>query len=396
MSMTLQEQAWQSGLVLLDEDSEWNTNDWPPLEGGWREYPASVVIDHPDKNNDTSKRQTVVVMGGFQLGQGNMKSVLVLNLSESNQQWREGPPMNKKKIGHAAVVCNGSLYVIGGRDAGPSLDCIEQIDANDLLQSSSISSNTNEIHWKTLNCRLSTGKYGCGAVAVHNRYLVVVGGRNQGQSLSSVDIIDTNNHSVTVGACLNAPRFGCASVVVGHRIFVVGGHNNNGYPYLESVEYLDFAKPCAKDETKKETASTIIMSLSSTWTTLSGLVLSRPRHSCAAVAVGSCIVVAGGEANPTVQVLDTHSNRMWNLPSIEAPVEGCSMVTVANQIAVIGGYVNPSCATLPFMDKHSWCFSRLCEQLPNDHSLEEMHIQHAVLSPLSTSTFNRKRVKTNP
>ena len=32
-TMTLQEQARQSGLVLLDEI--WNHNDWPALEGGW-------------------------------------------------------------------------------------------------------------------------------------------------------------------------------------------------------------------------------------------------------------------------------------------------------------------------------------------------------------------------
>ena len=115
MSMTLKEQAWQSGLVLPDETAEWNETNWPPLEGRWRIEHASVVLNHPDQDNDTNnKGQTVVVLGGRQRGQGVVNSVLVLNLTDPNKQWREGLPMNKSREGHAAVVCNGGVYVMGG------------------------------------------------------------------------------------------------------------------------------------------------------------------------------------------------------------------------------------------------------------------------------------------
>ena len=69
------------------------------------------------------------------------------------------------------------------------------------------------------------------------------------------------------------------------------------------------------------------------------------------VAVGSCLVVAGGRGNSTVEVLDTFRNHMWNLPLLENYRDGCSLVTVANQVAVIGGGSNPSCATFPLLDK---------------------------------------------
>ena len=93
--MTLNEQAWQSGLVLSYETPEWNENDWPPLEGGWRSSHATVVLDHPDTENDSNNRaQTVVVLGGYQTVQGALDSILVLNLAESTKQWREGPRMN--------------------------------------------------------------------------------------------------------------------------------------------------------------------------------------------------------------------------------------------------------------------------------------------------------------
>ena len=69
--LTLQQQAQQSGLTFVDSDHnndvpQWNVNDWPPLLGGWRLWHASVVLDHPGKDNP----QTVVVLGGDKQGQG--------------------------------------------------------------------------------------------------------------------------------------------------------------------------------------------------------------------------------------------------------------------------------------------------------------------------------------
>ena len=136
MTMTLKDQAWESGLILSDETPEWNENDWPPLVGGWRSHHASVVLDH-----------TVVVLGGYKHLQHNVNSVLVLNLATPDKQWRQGPSMNKKRSGHAAVVCNGGIYVMGGFNGYSKLDCMEQIDANDLLQPLSTSSITHESHW---------------------------------------------------------------------------------------------------------------------------------------------------------------------------------------------------------------------------------------------------------
>ena len=364
MATTLKEQAWQSGLVLYDETPEWNFEDWPPLEGGWRYRHATVVLDHPDTdgNDDNPKRQTVVVMGGRQQGEYVTNSVLVLNLANPNKQWREGPPMNKSRRGHAAVVCNRAVYVMGGYADNSMFDCMERIDANDLLQSSSTSSSSKKSHWTTLNCRLSTGRCGCCAVAVHNRYIVVIGGYDGSRTLPSVDIIDTRHHTVTPGPSMTVPRRFCTSAVIGHRIFVVGSHGEHGN--VDSVEYLDYATPWDNHETKEQTGSTFI-SFSPTWTTQSELRLSNARSCYAMVAVGSCLVVTGGYES-SVEVLDTHHNCMWNLPPFGNDRIGCSMVTVANQVAVIGGWINPSCATLPLMDRNSWCFRRLFKQPRNE------------------------------
>ena len=244
--MTLQEQAWQSGLVLLDE--KWNETDLPPLEGGWRFNHASVVLNHPDQDGNDNKdnAQTVVVVGGVNKDWRSTNSVLVLNLAESNQQWREGPPLNKRRRGPAAVVCNGGVYVMGGGNGPSNWNCIERIDASGLLQSAStLNSSQQKIHWVTLNSPLSTGRIACAAVAVHNRYIVVVGGWSvqEVSVFSSVDIIDTNSHIVTAGPSMNFPRINFASAVIGHRILVAGCSTR--------VEYLDYANHCDNDEQRR-------------------------------------------------------------------------------------------------------------------------------------------------
>ena len=284
---------------------------------------------------------------------------------------------------------------MGGYSEGSCLNCIERIDVQDLLQSPLTTTTTQDSHWTTLTCRLSTKRKGCCAVAVHNRNIVVMGGDGCGRTLSSVDIIDTWTHTVTAGPSMNIPRQFCSSAVIGHRIYVLGGEEEHDH-ILDSVEYLDCATPRDNHETKEQTGSTFI-SFSSSWITHSDLVPSNARISCAMVAVGSCLVVAGGWSNSTVEVLDTHRNRVWNLPPFTNNRHGCTMVTVANHVAVIGGWDNPTCATLPLLDRNSWCFRRLFKQPRNEwyYCLERSGNKDVNVTSRTISTSALKRLRTN-
>ena len=281
----------------------------------------------------------------------------LLSLAEQNNQWREGPPLNENRGSHAAAACNGGVYVIGGWNGSSCLDSIERINVENLLTRSSAVYTRNQ--WTTLNCRLSTKKGKCSAAAIYNRYIVVLGGyRGKVNYFSSLDIIDTavlSNHTVIVGPSMTVPRCSCASAVIGHRIFVVGGYNGKD---LTSMEYLECHDP--SDQETMNTANTVFP-FSCRWTSHE-LELSVPRSDHAAVAVGSCLLVLGGYAT-NEEVLDTRRNTVWTIPRSTGLRYSCSAVVHSKGIAVIGGRRDSSCATLSLIDKNTWCFRRLTEQM---------------------------------
>ena len=129
----MQEQARLSKLVFpdtnKDEMPQWKSDSWPPLLGGWRNFHASVIV-----NGEKKEQQTVVVIGG-DTAKDPTNSVLLLDLDKDTKEWRVGPSLTKKRRGHAAVVCNGSVYALGGYCTKRFLNSIERIDLVDLLKS---------------------------------------------------------------------------------------------------------------------------------------------------------------------------------------------------------------------------------------------------------------------
>ena len=196
MATTLKEQAWHSGLVLSDWAPQWNENDWPPLEGGWRNEHATVVLDHPDTDNENNnKRQTVVVLGGYQAGQGSLDSILVLKVAAPDKHWREGPSMNKSRRGHAAVGCNGGVYVIGGNNGRSHLDCIERIDIKNLLHS----------------------RKGFAAIIFDIQH-------HTGEPLDDIDMSIINGTVWMLCCCGSQPIYRCNGWLLQPSLFVVGGY----------------------------------------------------------------------------------------------------------------------------------------------------------------------------
>ena len=128
----VQQEAQMSGLVFTnlhsnnpgeeeqDDATPWRTAPWPPLPIDLGDGHASVVIHRPDNKN---QGRILVVMGGCWRNELTFTyGVLWVNLRDHDDDdettpmaWREAPSMNENRHYAAAVVCNGSLYAIGGQ-----------------------------------------------------------------------------------------------------------------------------------------------------------------------------------------------------------------------------------------------------------------------------------------
>ena len=367
--MEIQEQALLSGLVFADEkdkiEPQWRPPAWPSLLGGNRGEHTSVVVPHPVSKH----HETVVIIGGVLQEACSVTNSVIL-LCGDRAKWQQGPPMQESRNGHVSVVCNGAVYAIGGYNRASCLDSIERIHVWELFQHLSSSSAINANGWMMLNCRLSTKREGCAAAVVHDRFIVVAGGFNGLNDLSSVDILDTtcgNPCTVTSGPSLGKPRSYFGMAVIRQRIYAVGGINIDP---SNSVEYLEFGSLLDDPANNAES----VFALSKSWTIHEHLSLKSPRELHAVVQVGSCLVVAGGfthgEDWNSVQVLDADKRMCWELPNLKESRYGCSMVSMSNGISVIGGNgATESCETLSLVDKSSQLFARLLEmgKVPVDY-----------------------------
>ena len=354
-TMTMQEHIRMSGVEIMSSllPLQWNsTNQWSPLLGGRRYGQACVTIVNDNEN--ASAGQTIVVLGGQMQRVGCINSVIVWD--PSTKRWRNGPNLNDRRRDLVAVVCRDKLYAIGGYGGdnynfSTFLDTMESIQVSSLLETMETSTaRQDNSQWTRLQCRLSSPRHSFAAVVVHNRYVVILGGRNSIQGLSSVDILDTapphnNNNNgeptIVAGPSMNSSHYAFGAAVMDNRIFVVGGYVKE--MLSTSVESLLFQQqPLDKDHTNSN-SNACCMFPNSSWRVEPHLTLSTTRICHAVAKVGSCLVVAGGSINPTirtnsVEVLDVQRNIVWSLPNltIERPFH-CSMVALSDCLLVLGG-----------------------------------------------------------
>ena len=272
-TMTMQEQIEMSGLEIMSSLSssssslssssssssssqlQWNsTNQWSPLFGGGRRGQACVTIKSGNENG--AGGQTILVIGGQTHSDFYTNSVIVWD--PSTKRWRNGPSLNDRRRDLVVVVCRDKVYAIGGLGHAKiynntALDTIESIQVSSLLETTGTSMTTrqNNNQWTRLQCRLSSPRLQCAAVVVHNRYIVILGGRTghigMWQDLSSVDNTDTapphnNNNSsngeptIVAGPRMNLARslpnlnirrpYGCSMVTLSDCLLVLGRNNS--------------------------------------------------------------------------------------------------------------------------------------------------------------------------
>ena len=350
------EEAHKSGLAFdsnMAATAQWREQS-SEMNPGWRQGHASVVLDD----------DTVVVLGGIRKD-SKLSSVILL---PPQKKWMEAPSMNDGRWFPAVVICNDFVYALGGS----RLDTIERTSVATLKRLAGIVSNGNinnnsssgiiirnsrtmsrscsHSHggtdkWERVNTRLSCERMGCSAVAVHNRFLVVMGGKSgRYRYMATVDIIDTQKRMtltktaafpIDVGPSMCGRRSLFGAAVVDNRIWVVGGKASSRHR-SSRVESIAF------NSDPFVSSSSSLFSVSSSWTMQRDLSLSIARSYHAVCAVENCLVVLGGVDTrritlSTVEVLDLQRRVVWKLPDLDVPRSGFSVVATSSALLAIGG-----------------------------------------------------------
>ena len=222
-----------------------------------RQGHASVVLDGK-----------LFVIGGVSNRIGYLSSVECLDLETGQRS--EMAPMITPRSSNGAAVLEGKIYVAGGWTGSHSFALVDSFDAA-----------TNQ--W-TAVAPMNTCRSFYGMVSSQGKLFAVGGVDNQDDVLSSVEMFDPNTGEWTDIQSLIIPRYGLAVAVLGDKLYAIGGKDSDGVHRLGSVECLDLSVP------------------NSQWTTVAPM--TTPRLNMGAVVTGGTIYIAGGHGSSSIDCFD--------------------------------------------------------------------------------------------
>ena len=216
----------------------------------------------------------------------------------STVTWVSLPMMPFPRSHHAAAVCDGLLYIMGGKIVGPAVCCF----------------NPKQNIWSSVDIKLS--RKDC-SVTSYNEELYVIGGQD---SWHDVQIYNPTFNEWRQGASMETARAGHNAVILQEHIYVIAGHN--GKNCQNSVECYN--------------------PVSDQWAKISSV--TKVRRSAAAIAVGGKIVVVGGFADmtrihiePSCEIYDPSTNQWSLVPSLSICRAASGIVSIGDTVYLFGG-----------------------------------------------------------
>jgi hypothetical protein len=171
-----------------------------------------------------------------------------------NEEW---PSLNERRSDFGCVLCNGKVYVIGGKDSHN--ECLNSIECLDLSASPR--------QWITMDQGLQTARRSCQCVAIGTQIFILGGYGDRYNKLMSVEILNTETGQLVAGP--DMPQ---------HNTFTAAAVNN---------ELLVFAR---SDEGNGKVHTLQQVHPNSTWITTS---CSLPDEElvCDPIVLGDCVAL---------------------------------------------------------------------------------------------------------
>eukprot|EP01084_Bolivina_argentea_P051235 94240_1 len=192
-------------------------------------YPGTAE----DKRCMASFDKYFVSVGGYD-GYTYVKEVLLYDIAEN--AWSNGSDLLSVRAYATCHIVNNILYVIGGwNHVSDALNTVETISTSDLIGTQ----NT----WITMTDTLSEGKVKHRST-VYKDLIYVVGGWNinSGGTLKSVDIINTLTQSIVPDSDLLTANYHQQIIIVNDILYSFGGDTPNG-PIQYQYQYAIIPPP---------------------------------------------------------------------------------------------------------------------------------------------------------
>jgi N-acetylneuraminic acid mutarotase len=149
--------------------------------------------------------------------------------------WTSAAPMITGRSSLAAVVVNGKIYAVGGRDP-QKVGAAQYLGALEVYDPSATK-------WTAL-ANLPTPRQGPTVGAVAGLLYVAGGVDNAGSVTSLVEVYDPSTDHWSTMAPLLTARASPAAAVIGQKLYVIGGYISNAEVTANEVATLPAVPPC--------------------------------------------------------------------------------------------------------------------------------------------------------
>jgi len=213
------------------------------LEGPWTDFHIDTVVSYNPTTNAWTTHQTmaadrarggggavvhdgkIYVAGGLRddnTGTGHFgTSTKMFDVYDpATDTWTQMPDMPRERDHFQAVIHNGKLYAVGGReggDAGFFNQTIAEVDVFDFA------TNT----WSTLPTTLPTPRAAAGTVLIGDE-IIVIGGEGNGQAYDTVEAYNIVTGTWRTLTPAPIARHGAQAAVFNNEIYIVAGSTVQG------------------------------------------------------------------------------------------------------------------------------------------------------------------------
>ena len=275
-----------------------------------QEEMAYLTKEATERSEWLTGRQKIFVCGG-------MDNETFLNSVESyswpeNSWTLEHPPMNEIRMGHAAFVHGGEIYVSGGWNGIKNTDSIESLNFNN-----------NHLEWirSPVNMPIKCDAHN---MVCYENTAILTGGLIDNDIISDgIYEIDLNPpHEVKLLTQMPEPRRYHGCEIVDDQVIMAGGRTSK---YLEDTKNTVYLYDINNNECKTLPPLPFAVSNMATISYKDNLVL-----------IGG--VNERGRSSNTVAMYDIKTGQTKMLPCLNYKRAGSTAVIAGNVIIVIGGY----------------------------------------------------------